>query len=301
MKVISEISEQYKDLALALGFFDGVHIGHRRVITSAVDFAREKGVCSAVVTFKEHPQVLLKGVSPQYILTVEQRREKLEALGVDYCFELDFSQLSAMSAQQYLQDFLIRKFSPIFISSGFNHYFGAGKSGSPELLAKNAEIFRYKYLECQPVKIGEEIVSSSIIRKLLLNGDVKNANLMLEDTFKISGVVQKGAGLGKKIGFKTANLVYPDKLVCLPFGVFSVVVQIGSQRYRGVANFGVKPTFEDLVCSPVLEVHIIDFNDDVYGQNIVVEFVDFIRAEKKFVSIEGLISQIKSDIAFVKS
>ncbi len=292
MKIYTELNDKYKNLALALGFFDGVHLGHQKVIESAVDFARKNGVKSAVITFKEHPQVLLRGCSPAYISTTEQRREKLQELGVDMVFELDFAQFSELSGEDYIKEVLVKNLAPVSISTGFNHHFGANKSGTPELLEAFSEIYGYKYFKIPPVEIEGDVVSSSLIRKTLGEGDIKKANALLGYNFTINGAVQKGAGLASKIGFKTANLKYSDEILKLPFGVYAVK----ANGTPAIANFGVKPTFEGLTNTPMLEIHILDFSGNLYGENLAVEFMDFIREEKKFAALEDLIGQIKSDI-----
>ncbi len=299
MKIFSEINSNNKGLALALGYFDGVHLGHVQVIKSAVDFARKNKAKSAVITFKEHPQVVLRGSSPAYIMTAEQRREKLAQLGIDFCYELDFSEISRLSGIDYLQKVLVDNFAPISISSGFNHYFGAEKTGSPELLANYSAILWYKYFKIPSVEVLGETVSSSLIRKKLSLGEVSFANALLGYPFGISGVVKKGAGLASNIGFRTANLVYPKSLVRPLFGVYSARVKVGNSVYSAIANFGVKPTFGSLVDEPVLEVHILGFNRDIYGDELRVEFMNFIRPEKKFASVEELAAQIRQDIASV--
>ncbi len=296
MEIFSEINSNNKGLALALGYFDGVHSGHVEVVKSAVTFARENGTQSAVITFQEHPQVILRGSSPAYITTVEQRREKLAQLGVDFCYELNFADISGFSGREYLQNILIENFEPISISTGFNHYFGVEKSGSPELLASCSEEFGYKYFKIPSVEVLGETVSSSLIRKKLSQGEICAANALLGHSFAVNGVVKKGVGLASNIGFKTANLTYPKNIVRVPFGVYATRVSIDGMSYLAIANFGVKPTFTSLVDEPVLEVHILDFNRDIYGRELRVEFLDFIRFEKKFVSVEELVAQIKRDI-----
>jgi len=296
MKIFTELNDEYKHLALALGFFDGVHLGHKKVISSAVDFARENGTKSAVITFKEHPQVLLRGCAPAYISTENFRREKLAGLGVDILFELDFNAFAQNSGEEYLQ-ILRDTFAPVSISTGFNHYFGAQKSGTPELLAQCAETFDYKYFQTPPVIIDGEVASSSLIRKYLAAGEVKRANALLGYNFTLDGIVRRGANLASKIGFKTANLDYPQALVKLPFGVYSVL----ANGMPAIANFGVKPTFNGLAAAPVLEVHILNFDKDIYGEKLRVELLDFIRHEKKFDSVEDLVARIKSDILACKA
>lgn len=296
MQIFTELNNN-PDLSLALGYFDGVHLGHQKVISTAVNFAHKNGNKSAVITFKDHPCCFFKGVCPKYILTREDRLKHIEALGVDYVYILDFDEeLSRFTAEEYLKKILIDNFSPVSISTGFNHYFGAEKSGGADLLAKMQTVYGYKYFEVSPQRINNETISSTAIRNSLSKGQIKNANEMLGYKFTISGEVVKGQQLGRQIGFRTANLIYPQELIDLPFGVYSVVVSYGGKVYKGITNFGIRPTVSDTHrCS--LETHILDFDVDIYGQKISVEFLKMIRPEKKFDSIDDLKAQISLDIA----
>ena len=296
MKVFSEIIDANKGMALALGFFDGVHVGHQKVIASAVDNARKNGTMSAVITFKEHPQVVLRGCAPEYILTSEQRRERFELLGVDYCYELDFADIAGLNGEQYLQNILLDKFSPISISTGFNHFFGVNRTGSPQLLRECANSYKYEYFEMPPVVVEKEVVSSSLIRKKLLEGDVCAAGKLLGVPFFVGGVVQRGAGLGAKIGFPTANISYPKQILRIPFGVYGAKVSLSGKEYSAIVNFGIKPTFEGLVAEPVVEGHILGVDKILYGEYVEFKLLKLIRKERKFLSVEELVSQIKVDI-----
>lgn len=298
MQIFTELNTN-PNLSLALGYFDGVHIGHQAVIGTAVNFAHKNGNKSAVITFKDHPCCFFYGVCPKYILTREDRLSHLEVLGVDYVYILDFNaKLCMLSAQDYLKNVLIDNFSPKSISTGFNHYFGAKKSGGVDLLTQMQSVYGYKYFEVPPQKIGKDTISSTVIRNALSKGQIANANEMLGYNFTISGEVIKGQQLGRKIGFRTANLMYPPELIDLPFGVYSVIVHYQNAVYRGITNFGIRPTVSNTnQCS--LETHILDFDRDIYGENIAVEFLKMIRLEKKFASIEELKKQIKDDIAHI--
>lgn len=289
MKIFTELNKN-PNLSLALGFFDGVHLGHKAVIKSAVDFAKQNGNKSAVVTFSDHPCCYFWGVCPKYILSRKQREEKIEALGVDYLYELDFESIAGLTAQDYLKDILINHFTPVSISTGWNHNFGCKKSGDVKFLRKNSKKYDYEYFELPPQKIDNEIISSTTIRKLLSDGEIERANLMLGSKFSISGEVVKGNQIGRTIGFKTANLVYPPELIELPYGVYSVDTNYG----KAIANFGIRPTVKG--SQALLEVHILDFEKDIYGENLTVYFNKMIRAEKKFSSLDALKSQIKLDI-----
>lgn len=300
MQIFTELNKK-PNLSLALGFFDGVHLGHKKVIKSAVDFAKRNGIKSAVVTFKEHPCCFFRGIGPKYILTREERLKHIEALGVDYVYLLDFnSKLCMLSAEDYLREVLVGNFSPKSISTGFNHYFGAKKSGNVTLLAEKQVEYGYKYFEITPQKVFGKTISSTVIRELLSKGQIKNANEMLGYNFSITGEVVKGQQLGRTIGFRTANLIYPNELIDLPFGAYLTVVTLGGKKYQGVTNFGIRPTVSDShKCT--LETHILDFEKDIYGKYITVEFIKMIRAEKKFKSLNELKNQIIADVLSVKN
>lgn len=292
MKVFSELNKN-SNLSLALGYFDGVHLGHRAVIKSAVDFAHSNNRESAVITFSDHPCCYFWGVCPKYILTRKEREKRIEELGVDYLYELDFESISGLTADEYLRDVLIKYFTPISISTGWNHNFGYKKSGNVKLLAKNAKKYGYEYFELSPQKIENEIISSTGIRKLLSKGNIEKANKMLGQKFSIEGEVVQGNQIGRTIGFRTANLVYPAELIELTYGVYSVDTTYG----KGIANFGIRPTING--SNAVLEVHILDFDKDIYGENIRIEFNKMIRAEKKFPSLDALKNQINLDISSI--
>ena len=295
MQIFTELNKN-PNLSLALGYFDGVHKGHQKVIKSAVNYAHDNGNKSAVITFQDHPCCFFYGVCPKYILTRNDRLKHLEALGVDYVYILDFNaKLCLLSAEDYLKNVLIDNFSPKSISTGFNHYFGAKKSGGVDLLTANQEKFGYKYFEIPPQKNFNDTISSTEIRKLLSDGNIQSANEMLGYNFAISGEVVKGKQLGRKIGFRTANIIYPPELIDLPFGVYSVLVNYNGTQYKGITNFGVRPTVSN-DCQCTLETHILEFDKDIYGDEITVEFLKMIRSEKKFSSVEELKNQIALDI-----
>lgn len=294
MQVFYELTEN-KNLALALGYFDGVHLGHQKVIKSAVDYAQNNGKKSAVITFKDHPCCYFYGVCPKYILSRKQREEEIAKLGVDFLYELDFNEtLAGLSAEEYLKNILIKYFSPAAISTGFNHHFGARKSGDAEFLRQHQD--RFKYFEIPPQKINNEIISSTAIRNYLNKGEIAKANEMLGKNFSISGKVIEGQKLGRKLGFRTANLIYPAEIVDIPFGVYEVQTTYG----KGITNFGIRPTVSSTK-KAVLETHILDFDKDIYGKTIKVEFLRMLRKEQKFNSLDELKRQITIDINRIQS
>ncbi len=289
MQIFTELNKN-PDLSLALGYFDGVHYGHRKVIDSAVNFARLNRKKSAVITFCDHPCCYFWGLSPKYILTRKEREKRIEATGIDFLYELDFESISGLTAGEYLRDVLVKYFTPVSISTGWNHNFGYKKTGNVKFLAANAKKYGYDYFELQPQKIDNEIISSTKIRNLLAEGNIEKANKMLVEKFSIEGCVVKGNQIGRTIGFRTANLIYPRELIEIPHGVYSVQTNYG----KGIANFGTRPTVNGN--RTLLEVHIIGFDKDIYGKTIRVEFNKMIRPEKKFASLEALKLQIQNDI-----
>lgn len=292
MQILTELNKN-PNLSLALGYFDGVHLGHRAVIKTAVDFAHKNGNKSAVITFSDHPCCYFWGVCPKYILTRKEREKRIRELGVDYLYELDFESISGLTAHEYLRDVLIKYFTPLSISTGWNHNFGFKKSGNVKFLSEQSKKYDYTYFELPPQKIGSEIISSTVIRKLLSNGHIEKANQMLGQNFSIEGEVVKGNQIGRTIGFRTANLIYPPELIELPYGVYSVDTNYG----KGIANFGVRPTVNG--SNAVLEIHILNFDKDIYGETLRAEFNKMIRAEKKFPSLNALKNQISIDIASI--
>lgn len=293
MQILHDLSEN-PNLSLALGYFDGVHIGHQAVIKNAVNYAKQNGGKSAVITFKDHPCCFFHGVCPKYILTREYREKFIADLGVDYLYELDFEKLAGLSAEEYLENILIKHFSPKSISTGFNHNFGHNKTGDVKFLERESVKYNYKYFALPPQKYDGEVISSTKIRKLLSDGQIDTANKMLGRNFIIEGTVIKGRQIGRTIGFRTANILYPIELIDIPFGVYSVLVNYASQTYQGIANFGVRPTVNGQ--GALLEVHIIDFEKDIYGEVLEVKFIKMLRTERKFDSLDSLKQQISRDI-----
>ncbi|MFI3300376.1 MAG: riboflavin biosynthesis protein RibF [Candidatus Gastranaerophilales bacterium] len=289
MQIFTELNYN-PNLSLALGYFDGVHLAHQSVIMQAVDFARANNSKSAIITFSDHPCCTIWGVCPKYILTRENRREQIASLGVDFLYEIDFCDVKNMNAQDYLQNVLIKNFEPVAISTGYNHNFGHNKSGDVSFLRESSQIYNYEYFEQDAQRYNDEIISSSVIRRILSVGEIEKANNMLNKKFSITNIIKKGNQIGRTIGYKTANIEYPNELINIPFGVYQVDTNYG----KGIANFGSRPTVDGE--NIVFEVHILNFDKDIYGEILVVEFEKMIRAERKFASLDELKSQIEIDL-----
>lgn len=284
---VFERLEHIENTSLALGFFDGVHLGHRAVINSAINNEGK----TVVITFKKSPAEYFSNKEFKYINTVQKRRELIEALGVDYLFELYFTkELAEMSPENYIKNVLVEYFKPLSISTGFNHTFGRDKLGNTDTMSKFAKEYNYKYFCLEPQKLDNEIISSTKIRQYIQEGNIEKANKMLGYNFSINGEVIHGNEIGRTIGFPTANMNYPNNIVELPYGVYSSK----TLERNSMTNYGIKPTINNNV--PIVETHILNFEKNLYNKDIEVEFVKRIRSEKKFDSLEELKEQINKDI-----
>lgn len=293
MKIFKSINHN-PDLAIALGYFDGVHVAHQKLISRAVDFAKENKKKSAVVTFENNPSNYFNKEKIHNISSNEERLERIEALGVDFAYVLDFEQYMQYEALSYLQDVLVKNFQPCCIVTGFNHKFGRGRQGDTKLLEKYSSHFNYKYIQLTPQKIQTCLISSSNIREMITNGHIRNANLLLGHSFSLKNNVVKGEALARKLGFPTANIFWPNNIVHLPHGVYFGYAVV-DKTYPAIINWGKRPTFDDSD-EEIVETHILNFDSQIYGKIIRVLFVMKIRDEIKFPNQEALVKQIEEDV-----
>ena len=295
MEIISELTS-IPNLSLALGFFDGVHLGHQSVIGCAVDMAHSIRCRSAVLTFEKHPECYLNNLPVKNLTSTEDKHKYIEQLGVDYLIYLNFDEICKLTPMQYLDEVIFKYFSPKAISTGFNHHFGIGRSGGVNFLANCQSRYGYSYAATPPQTIFGEVISSSSIRYYLKTGAIPIANSMLGRSFSIAGNVIEGKKIGRTIGFPTANIVYPNDIIQIPYGVYDVnVILDDGTLHKGIANYGSSPTVEDGLL-PKLETYILDFDGNLYGKNIRIEFLKMIRKEVKFDNLEELKTQIEIDI-----
>lgn len=279
MEVLHKGSDFPQNGSLVLGFFDGVHLAHQSVIGAA-----EKSPV-IVVTFSYSP-IEYFGKHFEYIYDRSKNYSIMEMFNVDYVYEQDFSEIAHLHAEEYLNT-LIRIFNPRMLCTGYNHTFGANRLGNSDFIKKMQLPFKYI---CVPAcRYENELVSSTKIKEFLSSGNIELANKILTRNFTLKSKVVEGMKLGRKIGFPTANLEYPEKIVKIPYGVYMVKVF----NKLAVMNWGVKPT---VGASEILEVHIPDFNGDLYGLELEIEILKKIRDERKFSSIEELKMQIEKDI-----
>ena len=296
MEVFNKISPN-KKLAIALGYFDGVHIGHKKIITTLVHQAKLKGLKSAVITFDKNPADYFNETPTLNIQTYKDRQLILEALGVDYLYELNFEEYKELSAHDYLQNVLIKNFEPEYIIVGYNHTFGKDKGGSPTLLKEYAAKYNY---ECNVVPEqryqNKEEVSSTLIRKRIKHGHLNAIRALLGRYFSVRNSVIKGAGLAKAMGYPTANLVWPSSMLKLPYGVYFGYVQANSKMTPALISWGNKPTLTDAK-NEVLEAHLYEFDENLYGKIIKVIFAKKLRDAENFGNIRVLMTQLQKDYA----
>lgn len=272
--------------AIALGTFDGVHKGHRAVLDLPDGYRR------IAVTFSIPPKAVITG-KKSLITAFEDKCRILKGIGIDEIFALDFLKVKEMSPEEFLV-FLKEKYNPGFISCGFNYRFGKSGQGDNEFLKKFCRDNGIELRIAEPVKVGDNIISSTFIRDLLKNGEVGTAASLLTEPFSFEAKVIEGDKRGRTIGFPTVNQRYPDDLVKLRFGVYKTKIEIENTEFYGITDIGVRPTYKsDYVIS---ETFIKDFSGDLYGKTLRITPVEFLRDEKKFSSLEELKKQIELDI-----
>jgi riboflavin kinase / FMN adenylyltransferase len=292
-----EMSKTFPKPVVAVGNFDGVHLGHRELFKQVCHKSRELSGTAMIYTFHPHPSEVLKPEAAQpQINTLDERLMFMERLGIDVAiietFNRDFSE---MSAQKFLVDIIQSRVRPAVIYVGFNFSFGKNREGNVEILkafCKSAKI------ECNivpPLKIDDKEVSSSRIRSLIQQGNMKEASNLLGRNYFLKGIVVKGVERGKKLGIPTANLSTPSKLVP-KMGVYATWVEMNNDFFPSVTNVGHSPTFDDK-STHLIETHLLNFNKDLYGQTITVHFEERLRDTQKFPSAEALVTQIRKDIA----
>ncbi len=289
--------------AIALGFFDGVHKGHQSVIASAVNYAKANNITSGVVTFKDHPRALTTFKQPLLLTTLDQRLKQFEHLGVEIVLVLTFTpELCNLSAKDYVKNILKGSMGARYISVGQNHHFGKDRQGDCVLLQSMAKENLFALHICPILTVDNFAVSSTVIRENLALGNVEIVNKLIGRGFCLTGTVISGHQRGRTIGYPTANIQVTEFQSIPANGVYAGLAKINNQEYKAVINIGIRPTFNNThIANPLIEAHILDFNQDIYNQEIEISFLNYVRPEQKFNSVEALIAQITKDCNFVKA
>ncbi len=293
---LADIRGRFINTAVALGTFDGVHVGHQQIIRQAAAYAEKAGGQSVVFTFGNHPlSIIAPDRCPPLLATPAHKAELIAALGADVLLSVPFDRaLLELSPDAFIA-LLADNLRPAFIVVGPNYSFGHRGAGTPAMLAAAGRRLGFAVVVPQAVEVGGVPVSSTLIRQLVLAGDVAGAAPLLGRPFRIEGVVAAGEGRGRELGFPTANITAADGQIVPADGVYATYVYAGGVRYRGVANIGDNPTFRGQARR--IEVHLRAFSGDLYGRPIAVDFLARLREELAFTGADELKAQIARDLA----
>ena len=305
-KTLNELEKNnFDSSSLTIGTFDGMHLGHQHLIKKLINLSTSNSNKSVVITFSPNPYIVIndKKESDYHLSSSDEKYLLLENLGVDFLLDLKFDfNISQLSAKKFLNNFIISPFSPRDIIIGYDHHFGHKREGNSLYLDRNSQKYKYNLHIVEPYRKEDIVISSSKIRQLILENQIKDANNLFGRKYKISGKVVKGNNIGESLSFPTANLLISTILQLIPSnGVYFVNAYINSDKYVGMCNIGYRPTVSTGQ-ERAVEVHIFDFDRfDLYNQFIEIEFLDYIRPEVKFDNKEQLKKQLIKDKAYCKS
>lgn len=305
---------QFKNAAITIGTFDGVHAGHLKIIDQLKRVAQENEGESVLITFHPHPRMVIshgQGNQSRPIHLLNSLSEKIELLHnqqIDHLVIVPFTaEFSNQSAESYISDFLVKNFAPRTIITGYDHRFGKGRKGDYKMLEKYSEIYGYKVVEIPEHILHDVTISSTKIRQALIQGDINTANEYLGYDYFFEGKIIDGNKLGRTLGYPTANILVEDPHKLIPsYGVYAVrailkkqhqndLIFHGESTYKGMMNIGIRPTIGD--GKIMTEVNLFDFNKDIYGRTLRVSIIKYLRPEMKFDSLEEMVQQIDRDKA----
>jgi riboflavin kinase / FMN adenylyltransferase len=294
-KSITEITEKLRHPAVTIGNFDGVHLGHREIFRRVRELARAAGGVSVVVTFVPHPlQVLSPGTGVKLITSPREKESLIEASGIDYLLEIPFdAAFAALSAQEFVEKVLVGVLGMEQLVIGYDYAFGRGREGNVTLLRQLGERFGYAVELLPAVANGATVYSSTKVRQMVSEGDVKGVVSILGRHYCLTGSVVHGEHRGRGLGFPTANLDTQEELLPAA-GVYAVKVRVGAAFFDGACNIGTNPTFQNDRLS--LEVFLLDFEGDLYGEEVSLYFLDRLRGEQRFPDLETLKAAIAADV-----
>jgi riboflavin kinase/FMN adenylyltransferase len=303
MEIHSDIDNFYskKGTVITIGTFDGVHLGHKKILSRLLTISEKENLDSLVFTFKPHPRLVLfpNEQDLKLLNTYVERAELFRIENLDHLIEFSFNKaFSNIDPQFFVKEILCNKLNMKKIVIGYDHRFGKNRSGSIELLKKMSVDNNFTVEEISAQEIDDINVSSTRIRKALESGDIKKANSFLGYSYFITGRVEKGKQLGREIGYPTANIGNLDEFKLIPTnGIYAVLVDVKGEIFRGMMSIGKNPT-TDNDDKIKLEVNIFDFNEEIYGSNIKIYFIDYIRHETKFAGLEELKLALAEDKKF---
>jgi riboflavin kinase/FMN adenylyltransferase len=299
MKIYHHIDEftPVKNAVVTIGTFDGVHIGHRKIISRIKELATASGGETVILTFFPHPRMILhpEDESIKLITTIAEKAGLLEQLGVDHLIITPFSRdFSNQSPEGYIRDVLVNKIGTKKIVIGYDHRFGKDRQGGLQDLLAQAPVYGFEVIEIPEQDINDVAISSTRVRTALLCGDIYIANECLGYPFFITGKVIRGDQLGRTLGYPTANLMVEERYKLIPSdGIYAVKVNVEGKEYKGMAYIGHRPTVNGMTRN--IEVNIFDFSADIYNKELRMEFLHFVREDIKFASLEELVVQLGKD------
>ena len=300
MIVLRDFDKSYfrKESVVTVGTFDGVHLGHRQIFKKLNEIAKSKNLRKVAVTFEPHPRIVLSVDKPEVkILTTSgEKLRYFEELGIEVVYIVEFTKnFAETSAIDFYKDYLLEKIGMSHLVIGYDHSFGKNREGSFDTIIDLSGKYNFSFTKVEEYSVGNEIASSSLIRKYLNTGQIDAASKLLGNNYSFDGKVISGDKRGQTIGFPTANIKVENSHKLIPaVGVYAVKVLIDCQYYYGMMNIGYRPTVKEKG-ELLLETHIFDFNKDIYGNDIRVKFLSFVREEKKFNSVEELKFQLQKD------
>ncbi|MBK5251129.1 MAG: bifunctional riboflavin kinase/FAD synthetase [Peptostreptococcaceae bacterium] len=301
-KTFSEINDIYENTAVALGTFDGFHIGHDKLIMTLIEISEINNLKSILYTFSNHPRDLFTGIRkrPKLIISSDQKIDIIQRYNPSYLLYLKFDDYHKnIEAEEFIEEILIGKLKMKYIIVGYDWKFGKKAEGDVNLLKtyESKGFFKVKVIE--PIRINGQIVSSTLIRKHLEEGRVEKANEFLGRPYELQGHVVHGKSNGKKIGFPTANLSKETNYCSVKEGVYVTLLTVNNKNYKSVTKVGKNVSFDDDECS--VETHILDFDENIYGEKISVKFLARIRDQIKFNSLSHLSDRIRKDVDFSRN
>ena len=296
---LQPVKQLFPNIVLTMGNFDGLHLGHKAILDKVRAIAGELGGTPAVFTFESHPLCLLNPANcPAQLTTLEERLSLFAQEGVKLTLCIPFTyELANLTAEQFLAQVVAEFIRPRQIVVGYDFAFGKNRRGDIHLLRQMQERYGYKVSQVEAVKVGGETVCSTLIRQKIVSGEVSEARLLLGRPYGVSGQVVRGKQRGASLGFPTANLSRVTKQIPKP-GVYAVSVEWAGKLYAGVANIGYQPTFGGDKLE--IEVHLLDFKQDIYGENIILFFIERLRDEQAFTGPDQLKAQIAQDCSLAR-
>lgn len=284
---------------MALGNFDGIHLGHKKLILSMVKDSQNLNIIPTVLLFSKHPKEVLLGKSPELLTSLEDKQEILEEMGTKIIYEIDFNdEFRKLSPESFVKKILVDKLNVKSVFVGFDYRFGYKASGDINSLKELGEKYKFKVTVVDPVYDEKEVLSSTEIRTHIKEGNIKLANVMLGRNYKIKGQVVHGNKIGRTLGFPTANIELCSNYQIPKIGVYKTRTIVDKKSYISLTSVGTNPTVGG--DSMKIETYILNFNSDIYNEKIQVEFIEYIRKEMMFSSLEELKIQMQQDIETIK-